>query len=161
MKLTALLEKNGATYIVEAKHHFSYHTPTGLDVGRIARAIIEDAQEGFELGLTKLKIDGAIIVCNTKLSEHARNYGECRGILHIGWNYPLKNDLQTIIEEKKLYPLTSLRDLNVPTRDKLSSAGIILVKQLISENPEKISVATGISREYLRSLIDRANAMFF
>src|SRR4030066_1054250 len=149
MKLTALLEKNGATYIVEAKHHFSYHTPTGLDVGRIARAIIEDAQEGFELGLTKLKIDGAIIVCNTKLSEHARNYGECRGILHIGWNYPLNSDLQITIEEKKLYPLTSLRDLNAPTRDKLSSAGIILLKQLISENPEKISVATGISREYL------------
>ena len=160
-EVDGIARKNGATYIVEAKHHFSYHTPTGLDVGRIARAIIEDAQEGFEFRLTKLKIDGAIIVCNTKLSEHARSYGECRGILHIGWNYPLKNDLQTIIEEKKLYPLTSLRDLNVPTRDKLSSAGIILVKQLISENPEKISVATGISREYLRLLIDRANAVFF
>ena len=160
-EVDAIARKNGVTYIVEVKHHFNYHTPTGLDVGRIARAIIEDAQEGFELGLSKLKIDRALIVCNTKLSEHARNYAECRGIQHIGWSYPLNNDLQVAIEENKLYPVSCLRDLNSAIRNRLSFAGIILLKQLVSENPEKISITLGISKESAKLIIDRANAVLF
>lgn len=152
---------NGVTYIVEAKHHLSFHTPTGLDAGRIARAIIEDVKEGFAVGLTKLEIDGAIIVCNTKLSEHAKSYGECRGILHIGWSYPSTNSLQIIIEEKKLYPVTCLRDVDSTTRERLASAGIVMLKQLLSKEPKEISMATRISEETLTLLSEKAKAVLF
>ena len=157
-EVDGIARRNGITYIVEAKHHFNYHTPTGLDVSRIARAIIEDVTEGFELGLTNWKIDKALIVCNTKLSEHARSYAECRGIQHIGWGYPSNEDLRAMIEEKKLYPVTYLRELNELSRDRLVSAGIILLKQLVSE-PEKISMKTGINNGALKIIVDRANAM--
>lgn len=87
-EVDAVARKKGETYIVEVKHHFSYHTPTGLDVSRIARAVFEDVTEGFKLGLNNLKIDKAMIVCNTKLSEHAKRYAKCRGIHHIGGGSP-------------------------------------------------------------------------
>jgi len=137
-EVDAIARKDGETYIVEVKHHYNYHTPTGLDVSRIARAVLEDLIEGFELGLNTLKIDKAMIVCNTKLSEHAKRYAECRGIHHIGWNSPPDQDLRSMIERKRLYPITCLRGLKKDVREKLASAGIILLKELTKKKPEEL-----------------------
>lgn len=158
-EVDAVARKNGETYIVEVKHHFSYHTPTGLDVSRITRAVFEDVTEGFKLGLNNLKIDKAMIVCNTKLSEHAKRYAKCRGIHHIGWGSPPNRNLQTMIEEKKLHPLTYLKGLNTATREKLASAGIVLLKQLTAKNPEELRRETGIRKETLKLMIEKAGAI--
>ena len=152
-EVDAIASKDGKTFIVEVKHHSNYHTPTGLDVGRIARAVFEDVTEGFAAGMNSLKIDGTIIVCNTKLSEHAKAYAECRGILHFGWKSPPDQGLRTIIERKKLYPLTFLKDLNVGTRRKFETAGIILLRELVKERIEDLSERTRLPKSALGKII--------
>ena len=104
-EVDAVAVKHGLTYIVEAKHKYNYHTPVSLDTSRIARAVLEDLVEGHELGRNNIKVDKALIVCNTKLSDHAMEYSECRGIDRICWNSPKNFDLQTMIESKKLFPI--------------------------------------------------------
>ncbi|MCD6154804.1 MAG: restriction endonuclease [Candidatus Verstraetearchaeota archaeon] len=151
--------RNGKTYIVEVKHHYNYHTPTGLDVSRIARAVLEDLNEGYLLGLNNLKIDTAIIVCNTKLSEHARRYADCRGILHIGWNSPEPWNLRIMIEKKKLYPITYIRGLNENLRERFSSAGIILLKQLVALSFDEVERLTKISFKKLKGIIESAKTI--
>ena len=158
-EIDAIATKNNRTCIVEVKHHYKYHTPTSLDVSRISRAVFEDITEGHELGLNSLKIDYAMIVCNTKLSEHAKKYADCRGISHISWSSPLNHDLQTMIEEKKLYPITILKGLSATARNKLTSSGIILLKQLIERNTTQLRRQTGISRQKLGLLVDNAKAI--
>lgn len=157
-EVDAIARKDGTTCFVEVKHHYNYHTPTGLDESRIARAVLEDVTEGFELGLSNLKIDGAMIVCNTKYSDHARRYGECRGILQIGWSSPPHHGLQEMIEEKKLHPITCLKDLTKETRKKLTSAGIILIKQLVEEDPEEIARRAGMPYRSVESILEKAKA---
>jgi len=158
-EIDAVATKNNKTCIVEVKHHYKYHTPTSLDVSRISRAIFEDITEGHELGLNNLKIDYAMIICNTKLSEHAKRYADCRGIKHIGWSSPKKCDLQTMIEEKKLYPITFLKGLNADTRNKLTSNGIITLKQLTQQTPTALRRQTGISKEKFESILGKAKAI--
>jgi Holliday junction resolvase-like predicted endonuclease len=158
-EVDAVARKNGKTCIVEVKHHYQYHTPTSLDVSRISRAVFEDVTEGHELGYNNLKIDYAMIVCNTKLSEHAKSYADCRGIIHIGWSSPPNSDLQTMIEEKKLYPVTFLKGLNAETRKRLVSDGIILLRQLAEKPPQELRKQTGISTEKLESMVDKARAI--
>lgn len=155
-EVDAVARKNGENYIVEVKHHFRHHTPTGLDVSRIARAVFEDVTEGFKLGLNTLKINAAMIVCNTKLSQHAKRYAECRGIHHIGWSSATNQDLQTMIEEQKLYPITYLKGLKTAIREKLASSGIILLKQLTTKNPGELRRETGIPTHTLESIIKSA-----
>lgn len=155
-EVDAIAVKNGETYIVEVKHHFNYHTPTGLDTSRIARAVLEDVKEGFKLGLNEMKIDRAMIVCNTKLSEHAKQYTKCRRIHHIGWSSPPNHDLQTMIEEKKLYPITYIKGLSNMAKEKLASAEIILLKQITAKNPEELRRETRIPKETLESIINKA-----
>jgi hypothetical protein len=158
-EVDAVARKNGKTCIVEVKHHYKYHTPTSLDVSRISRAVFEDVTEGHELGLNNLKIDYALIVCNTKLSEHAKRYADCRGIRHIGWSSPPNHDLQTMIEEKKFYPITLLKGLNAKTRNKLMHSGIILLKQLTEKSPKELRRQAGISKEKLESIVGKARAI--
>lgn len=158
-EVDAIARKDGKTFLVEVKHHFSYHTPTSLDVGRISRAVFEDVTEGFELGLNNLKVDGSMIVCNTKLSEHAQRYAECRGICHIGWSSPPNQDLQTMIEEKQLYPITYLRKLNRVNRKKLVSSGIVMLKQLNEINPRNLRRQTGIPKNDVELIIRRSRAI--
>jgi hypothetical protein len=158
-EVDAVARKNGKTCIVEVKHHYKYHTPTSLDVSRISRAVFEDVTEAYKLGLNNLKIDYAMIVCNTKLSEHAKRYADCRGIRHISWSSPPDHDLQTMIQEKKLYPITLLKGLNAETRNKLATNGVILLKQLTEKTLKELRRQTGVSKEKLGSIVDKARTI--
>ena len=157
-EVDAIARKNDITYFIEVKHHYNYHSYTGLDESRIARAILEDVTEGYQLGLNDSRIDKAMIICNTKFSDHAKRYAECRGISQIGWNSPPYRSLQTLIEEKKLYPITCLKGIRTTTKEKLASAGIILLKQLTEISPEEL-MKTGISKKTLDSMIKKARTL--
>ncbi len=158
-EVDAIARKNGVTCLVEVKHHFNFHTPTGLDESRIARAVLEDVTEGFELGLNNIQIDKAMIITNTKFSEHAKRYAECRGILQIGWSSPPYRGLQDIIEENKLHPMTCIKDLRTEAREKLASTGTILLKQLTESRLEELKRKTGMSKETLEQIIGKARAI--
>lgn len=160
-EIDAIAEKDGKIIIVEVKHHFDYHTRTGLDIGRISWAILMDLVEGYDAGITKLKVDKAMVICNTKFSDHAIDYATCRGIDHIGWGFPKDHDLQSMIEVKKLYPLTILRNIKPDVRDKLSVVGIISVKQLISMDVNTIIRKTGIGKEILDVLIEQVKSILY
>lgn len=155
-EVDAIARKGGVTYFVEVKHHVNYHTPTGLDESRIARAILEDVAEGFKFGSCDLKIDRAMIVTNTRYSEHARRYGKCRNILQIGWNSPANLSLQNMIEEKNLYPLSCFRGLKREIKTKLVRSGIVLIKQLLEEKPSSLARKSRIPKETLKQIIEKA-----
>ncbi len=155
-EVDAMASRKGETFFVEAKHHVGYHTLTGLDESRIARAILEDVTEGYLLGRSNVKIDGAIIVTNTRYSEHAKRYGECRNIVQIGWDTPLDDNLQSMIEKNKLYPLSCLKSLKHHYRMKLVNSGVVIMKQLFEEEISKLARRAAIPEETLRDVVEKA-----
>jgi len=158
-EVDAIARKDGKTAIVEVKHHYRPHTRTNLDVSRISRAVFEDVTEGYAEGVNDLKIDYPMIVCNTKMTDHAKRYADCRGIRHIGWSYPKNGDLQSLIEQKKLYPVTFLKGLNATSREKLALAEIVLLKQFARTKTNKLRKITGLSFQKLDSLVIGARAI--
>lgn len=151
----AVVSKDGLTYFVEAKHHATYHALTGLDESRIARAIMEDVTDGYEHGVTKLKIDRAMIITNTRYSDHAINYGGCRSILQIGWVSPDGFGLRDIVEKYKLYPLSCLRGISLEARLRLVDVGIVLIKQLREQDVGYVERKTGLSHEAALALMEK------
>jgi hypothetical protein len=154
-EVDAIARKNGVTFFVEAKHHASYHTQTGLDESRIARAVLEDVIEGFALGKCDLKIDRAMIVTNTRYSDHALQYGKCRGILQIGWSSPTDHGLRDMIEGNNLLPLSCLRGLNIDGRVRLANFGIVLFEQIIKEDTAGLARKTGLSQEFIKNIREK------
>jgi hypothetical protein len=153
-EVDGVARKNGFTYFVEAKHHLNYHTPTGLDESRIARAVLEDVVEGIALGKSNLKIDGAMIVTNTRYSQEAIQYGKCREILQIGWSSPAGHGLQDLIEGTNLFPLSCLRGLKRDVRDKLVTSGIVILEQVLNEETTELARKTGLPSQVIRKIKD-------
>ena len=155
-EVDALATKEGLTYLVEAKHHLNYHALTGLDESRIARAIIEDVTEGYKRGVTKIRIDGAMIITNTRYSEHAINYGRCRNILQVGWTSPEGFGMKDVVEKYKLYPLSCLRGVSTETRLRLVEAGIVLIRQLAEQDSHYIERKIGLPHGTVLSIMEKA-----
>lgn len=158
-EVDAIAERDGATIFVEVKHHASHHQVTGLDEGRIARAIIEDLQEGFRAGRCTVSIDGALIVCNTKLSGHAKRYATCRGIGHIGWDYPEEQNLRTMIEKTQSYPVTIVTGVSRSVSARLAAAGFVTAKQVAYGDAAAIARDTGIPLKKVLLIAGRARAI--
>jgi len=69
--------------LLEVKHHIDPHNYTPFDVTLSAKAKLDDIREGFKRGLNNEPFDRVLIVCNMRLTEHARRYADCIGIDHI------------------------------------------------------------------------------
>jgi len=159
-EVDAIAKKDGITFFVEAKHHSMYHTLTGLDESRIARAVLEDVMEGVAIGKSDLKIDRAMIVTNTRYSEQAVRYGNCRNILQIGWSSPTDKGLQSMVAGTKLLPLSCLRGLGLNARIKLALSGIVLFEQIVQEDTMELARKTGLPGELIRNIKEKIELDF-
>ena len=132
---------------------------TGLDEGRIARAIVEDVQEGYKEGRNSFTIDKAMIVTNTNLSAHAKRYASCWDIKHIGWDFPEEENIASMVSNRSLCPITILKGVNACTQKGLLDAKIVTVGQLLGESPSEIAKRSGIPENEISQLRDRAKKM--
>jgi len=151
-EIDAVARRDDETILVEIKHHHKHHTLTSLDVCRVIRATFEDLTEGFNLGFNPFNFTQAMIVCNTKFSHHARQYAQCRGIAHIGWNAPIGSGLDRLIEEKTFHPITLISGLDRQTAQKLGDREVLLLRQLREMNPRELSKKSGVTTEKLEEL---------
>ncbi len=142
-------------YQVENKYHNSPGVFTGLKEALYTYARFLDLQEGFKKGLCQ-KFDQCWLVCNTKFSTDAIEYANCRGIKLTGWRYPSGGSLEFLIESKKLYPITVLRNLDRESQRKMADAGLLLCKDLIMKDEKKLGQMTRINSKKLKTLINEA-----
>jgi len=142
---------------VEVKHHIQSHTYTGVGVFLEARATFEDIVEGFKQKKNNCNFNRVLVITNTKLSEHAIRYADCRNISHMAWHDPPERGLEEIVEQHGFYPVTLLRGVDRNIIDRLGDAGIVLLKQLADEDLYKLSRETRIPRNVLQELVSKAN----
>ncbi len=155
-EIDGVASKEGNVFCVEVKHHEEYHTYTGLHVFLETYATLQDLMEGKALnGRTFNRL---MVVCNTKVSDHARRYAECRGITHVGWNYPERMNLSEMIDSKLLYPITILRGMDSYTQGRLGDNNIVALKQLAEADIDNL-VKMGISRERAEDLVSKARGI--
>ena len=48
---------------------------------------MEDLQKGFKNGKTDINITNAWLITNTKFSDYAKKYSNCKGLKLLGWRY--------------------------------------------------------------------------
>jgi hypothetical protein len=140
-------------YLVECKYHNASGIYTGLKEVLYTYARLLDLNEGSEKGFCE-HLDGAWLVTNTKISIEGEKYGECKGLRLIGWRYPPEKGLEKLIEEKTLYPITILESVDKNSLDKLSKAGVILLKHLSAFKPEILSKKTDIKLRKILKMLD-------
>jgi len=135
--------------MVETKFHNELGTKSDLKVVLYIKARFDDLRENvFDYGLTESEakkgrcITDAWLITNTKFSSTAVHYGLCKDMTLIGWNYPEKGNLQDMIEEERLHPVTCLTSLSSEEKNVLLQNSIVLCSSL-KENPETLKKLFG------------------
>jgi hypothetical protein len=155
-EVDAIASMNNETTYVEMKHHVWPHTYTGLDVFLQAQAAFEDLAKGYEVGANQYPFRKAMMVCNTKLSDHARLYADCAPVSHIAWKSPRGKSLEELVKKKKLYPITMDRLLDARTEAKLADAGVLLLHELAEAQVKELPKRTRLNPTKVSRLVSRA-----
>lgn len=151
--------KGEEVLLLEVKHHVNPHTYTGVSVFLEVWAELQDLIEGHRLGLHEYSFTNALIACNTKISAHAERYARCKGLKHIGWRYPRAMALEDIIEGHQLYPVTMLKGLGDRELERLGDAGLIVLKDLLNLDAEKLAHIIGVKAEDAEDILLKAKSL--
>lgn len=139
--------------MVEAKFHNEIGTKSDVKVALYIKARFDDLRKvKFDFGGLR-DIDEAWLVTNTKFTSTAIEYALCEGGLKlVGWNYPPVSNLQQMITESKLHPLTCLTSLNGREKKELLLQGVVLCKSIL-ERPELLT-NIGVNTEKIKAVIE-------
>ncbi len=120
--------------MIEAKFHNELGIKSDIKVALYIKARFDDLKENiFNYGGKDRKLSEGWLVTNTKFSSTAIHYGICKNLVMIGWNYPEKGNLQDMIEENKLYPITCLTTLSVNDKKMILSKGIVMCASFLEK----------------------------
>jgi len=149
-----LAQKDNFLYIGECKFH---HLPGGridLQVALANYARFLDIEKGRFLN-SGIKYK-SLLVTNTKFTSKAIQYSRCVGVELLGWKYPAKGGLESLIEKNELYPITILPSVSQNLAKFLIEQKIILAKDVLSKNFEKLNIAKkGVIFKEVRDLFNK------
>ena len=131
--------------MIEAKFHNELGTKSDLKVALYIKARFDDLRKNvFDYGGKNRKITDSWLVTNTKFSSTAIHYGICQNLTMIGWNYPEKGNLQNMVEEEGLHPITCLTSLSDAHKRTLLIERVVLCSD-IKKNPKLLNQFLGNS----------------
>lgn len=149
-----VLAKNEKEFIVcEAKFHNTVGVKSDLKVALYVDARCKDLAKGnFDGKKPENLVPKYWIVTNTKFTKNAIIYGRCNGMTMIGWGYPSDGNLQDLIEESNLLPITVITNLTSQEKRVLFEQGIVLCKTLLENSSllKKIGVKDARIERILR-----------
>lgn len=130
-EIDLLLIKDNSRQIVEAKFHNSPATKSDIQTALYTYARFLDVKD-------KNDIDNVWLITNTKLSQDAIAYTQCKGIPAIAWNYPGEGNLQDLVEKPHMYPITILNAFSEAEKKRLVEKNIVLCSDLLTKEKEAV-----------------------
>ncbi len=150
------------TGMIECKYHNASGIFSGVKDVLYSYARFLDLQQGSKL--SGIKFTQCWLASNTKFSSDVVKYASCKNIILIGWKYPEGDrtnsngipSLKKMLDEKRLYPITALRNIDNVSQERLAGAGLMFCRDLVRTKLEKLESDTGIGRRKLKELIAEA-----
>lgn len=143
--------------MAEAKFHNELGIKSDLKVALYVKARMDDLKENVYFYGKERKVDEGWLITNTKFTSTAIHYAECKGLTLIGWNYPKKGNLQDMIIDSGLHPITCLSSLSSAQKKMLLSRGIVLCKTLKEDS--SIFRSLGIGEEKSKKIVEEINSL--
>jgi len=141
--------------MIEAKFHNLDGVKSDLKVALYVKARFDDLRAAtFDYGEAK-KMTRGILITNTKFTHTAINYAKCAGLELIGWNYPNQHNLQDMIQEAGLHPITCLETLSKNDKKRLLEKNIVFLADL--NNQLNVLDDLGMNKEKRDFVINEIN----
>lgn len=143
--------------MVESKFHNDAMLKSDLKVALYVKARFDDLlEQTFDYGRPRRALDEGWLITNTKFSQNAISYGKCVNLKMIGWNYPEKGNLQDLVEDSGLHPITCLTTLDLNEKKMLLGNGLVLCRD--AKEPSLLQ-KNGIPPEQVKAVVAEAEAV--
>jgi hypothetical protein len=144
--------------LVEAKFHNKVGFKTDVKVALYIQARFEDLGKVDYGGLRQShqKVQ-CWLITNTKFTEDAIQYGECAGMHMIGWGYPAHGNIQDLIEEAGLHPLSVLSTLSRVERQALFDKKVVLCSSIAKK--ESVLGDIGLSKDKIGKVMEEVDKL--
>ncbi|MCK9345230.1 MAG: ATP cone domain-containing protein [Candidatus Pacebacteria bacterium] len=154
-----LLEKGDRHIFAECKFHNQQGIKTDVKVALYVHARFLDLKKAHdEAHKTHTdetrKIHEGWLITNTKLSLDAIQYANCAGLTVIGWDYPEEGNLQDLILETGVHPLTFLTTLSQADKKNLLEQGVVMCRDITIGN--ELLKAIGLPDERVEKVVAEA-----
>jgi hypothetical protein len=138
-EVDVVAERNDKTYLVECKYHNSPGIKSDIKTALYIYSRFMDIKKASSTKGSDGNQLEAWLVTNTKCTSDAVKYAGCVGLKILAWHYPKTENLQYFIETKNLYPISILSTITEKQKDRLFDHDIILVKELIGLDTNKLT----------------------
>lgn len=117
----------------ELKFHNGLGVKTDLKVALYVQARFEDIKKAHPRGQVEGGIDEMWLITNTAFTSNAKKYSKCVGLKLVSWEYPKKGNLQDMIEEVGVQPVTALTTLTAHHKRDLLKKKLVLCRSLAGQ----------------------------
>ena len=156
-EVDVLMEKGDRHIFAECKFHNQQGIKTDVKVALYVHARFLDLQKAHSLKehMSDPIIHEGWLITNTKLTSDAIKYANCAGLTIIGWDYPEQGNLQDLILETGVHPLTFLSTLTSREKMDLLEKGVVMCLDIIKD--PSILRSLGFSEDRIKKVINEVN----
>lgn len=125
---------NNSQHLVECKFYNSQGKFASVQVPLYIRSRVDDIVKKRQSlpEFQNVKFHGWVVT-NTRFTSDAMAYGECSGLNLLSWDYPESNSLKKMVEDERIFPVTTLTQLSKAEKEKLLSQGTVLCRQILEQ----------------------------
>lgn len=130
-EVDVVAKKDKHQIMVECKFHNRQGVKSDIKTALYVKARFEDIEKCCKMeGGEALKFHEAWLVTNTRLTADAVKYANCAGLKAISWDYPESGNLQQLIEQSGMYPVTVLTTLTKAQKERLVANNVVICRDI-------------------------------
>lgn len=155
-EIDVLAENNTEYLLIECKFHNSVGNVSDVKIPLYIHSRYLDVLNNWSK-TTNSKPLRCCVVTNTKFSTDAIKYGGCVGLRLLGWDYPMKKNLGSLIDQSGLYPITCLTTLTNKEKENILAMEIVLCTALLQQVDMLHKI--GISKNRMDGIVAEAKTL--
>lgn len=157
-EIDVVAEKDGQTFLIEAKYRNEEGIRTHIDEVMYAEARVRDINN-LNTHKKKAKEFRPWLVTNTKFTETAIKYSKAYNLKLTGWSYPKSLSLEDLIVAKKVYPVTVIPSMTKQALEEIAKRGLILAQDLLPYSVEDLALEFNINPYRARAIFDEVQGL--
>ena len=157
-EIDVIAEKENEIILMECKYRNQHGINVDVKTPLYINSRFEDVLANGLLKIDKSTFAGWITT-NAKFTSDAVDYGLCKGLNLLSWDYPQNKALKDIIDNSGIFPLTCLTTLTKQEKQWLLAKDHVLVKDIF--NNRSLLLKAGVKETRLKYVYEEGLKLCF
>ncbi|HET8866186.1 MAG TPA: restriction endonuclease [Gracilimonas sp.] len=133
-EIDVIAESEQDVFVAECKFHNRQTRHCNVTIPLYVQSRFEDVKHRWNSEKKyHSKTKYGYLITNTRFTDDAITYAECKGMKLLSWDYPEAQGLRVLLEKTQIHPITVLSSLTKKEKSELLKRDIIHCQQIFDE----------------------------